>query len=75
MVENFRRKVSRNYGTTENSRYSGRSKENFKRTSGKEKKLENLGIPRKVVLFFENFGKYCSFCSWKLPNIPTEPFG
>ena len=31
--------------------------------------FENLGIPREVVLIFENFGKRCSIRYWKLPKI------
>ena len=35
------------------------AKLNGKKTSAK-KKIENLGISREVVLFYGNFGKYCS---------------
>ena len=41
--------------------------------SGK-KMLENLGIPREIVLFLE-FRKYFSIRHWKLPEIQTGSFG
>ena len=59
--------------STENSRNSGIKvvwKENFQ-----EKTFENLGIPRKAVLFFGNFGKCCSIHHRKLPKIQTERLG
>ena len=59
--------------STENSRNSG-SKVEWKENSGK-KSFENLGIPREVVVFFENFGKSCSIRYWKLPKIQTGHFG
>ena len=43
--------------------------------TAREKRFENLGIPRKVVLCFGNFGKRCSICYWKLPEIQRGRFG
>ena len=57
----------------QNSRNSGIKvvwKENFQ-----EKTFENLGIPRKVVLFLGNFWKCCSTHYRKLPKIQTGRFG
>ena len=39
------------------------------------KKIENLGIPRVVVLFFGNFGNRCSIRYRKLPKTQTGRFG
>ena len=50
------------------------AKLNGKKIPGK-KSFENLGIPREVVVFFENFGKSCSIRYWKLPKIQTGHFG
>ena len=50
------------------------AKLNGKKTSAK-KKIENLGISREVVLFYGNFGKYCSIRYWKLPKIRTGCLG
>ena len=57
----------------EDSRNSGSTvewQENFR-----ENVFKNLGIPREVVLFFENFGKCCFFRHWKLLKIQTGRFG
>ena len=40
-----------------------------------EKKVENLGIPRVVVLFYGNFGNCCSIRYRKLPKTKTGRFG
>ena len=83
MVESFPRKVSKNYGTVEFSNFKPfknrkfqifREQGEFKENFPERKKFENLGIPRKVVLFFGNFGKYCSFCSWKLTKNSNRTF-
>ena len=58
----------------ENSKKNPRAKLNGKNTSGK-KKIENLGIPRVVVLFFGNFGNRCSIRYRKLPKTQTGRFG
>ena len=43
---------------------------NRKKTSGK--KFSKFGYtPREVVFFFGNFGKCCSICYWKLPQIQS----
>ena len=38
------------------------------------KKIENLGIPRVVVLFFGNFGNRCFIRYRKLPKTETGRF-
>ena len=53
--------------STENSRNPG-SKVEWKANS-REKFLENLGIPREVVLFCGNFGECFATHIWKLPKI------
>ena len=56
----------------ENSKKNPRAKLNGKNTSGK--KIENLGIPRVVVLFFGNFGNRCFIRYRKLPKTETGRF-
>jgi len=75
MVRKFPGKVSRKSGNCWISQNSGNSGWKFKWNGNSRKEIsESLGIPREVVLFSGNYGKYCSVRHWEFPEIQTIIF-
>ena len=60
--------------STENSKKNPRAKLNGKNTSGK-KKVENLGIPRVVVLFFGNLETVVPFTTGSCRKLKPDVLG